>query len=174
LPEAIGISRADGSDSNVIIRSEDLQATEIANISAAPNGRAILFTAASPYFERQYSLSLAEWPARLVWNGHADVSWSPTSRRLVVASSDGLITVGPGGKKPRPFPRARKLQPQAPSWSPDGKRIAFIGAPDEFGTFDLMVANVRTRSLRIVDVGVEYGQPLWSPNGRRLYYVSKL
>jgi Tol biopolymer transport system component len=48
----------------------------------------------------------------------------------------------------------------SPNWAPDGKRLAYVG---QGGIF---VANVRTRSARLLRGTKTSGCPRWSPNGR--------
>jgi Tol biopolymer transport system component len=48
----------------------------------------------------------------------------------------------------------------SPTWAPDGKRLAYNGLDGIF------VANVRTRSARVVKGTEKSGCPEWSPNGR--------
>lgn len=58
-----------------------------------------------------------------------------------------------------------------PVWSPDGKRIAFIGGKD--GSMFVMNADGTERQLLVrgKDPVGSAGRPSWSPDGRRLVFV---
>ena len=58
----------------------------------------------------------------------------------------------------------------APSWSPDGSRLAFLS--DRTGTEQVWVSGLdgETRQLTHFALGVS-GQPAWSPDGRHLAVV---
>jgi Tol biopolymer transport system component len=84
-----------------------------------------------------------------------------------VTEDGGLVTVASDGSKRRRYRAIRSLYPEFPAWSPDGTRIAFRA---KYGR--LFVMNLRHGSLRVVARRVPRQQPLWSPNGRRLYYVA--
>jgi Tol biopolymer transport system component len=175
---AIVVPKADGAERRVVVRGTDVGLMLIgSNPFASPNGRTIVFTAIDgrQNFTRVYSVNVAAGSRpRLLSGGYADASWSPTGRRLVLASSElrGLLTVRADGTRRRSFPATGRLQPQLPSWSPDGTRIAFI-AYHSPSTYDLVVMNVRHRSLRVVARRVENRQPVWSWDGRRLYFVAQ-
>jgi Tol biopolymer transport system component len=173
-PLAIALAKTDGNDRRMVVRGTDVGLMLILNTFASPNGRTIAFSATDgrSNFSRTYSINVAAGSRpRLIANGYADFSWSPTGRRLVLARSDagGLLTVRGDGSQRRHFPATRRLYPQLPSWSPDGKRIAFI-AYHSASRYDLVVMNVRRRSLRVVARRVENHRPEWSWDGRRLYY----
>jgi Tol biopolymer transport system component len=59
----------------------------------------------------------------------------------------------------------------APSWSPDGLRIAFSAAVH--GNSDIYVVDTGTRVLKrlTIEKSMEL-EPVWSPNGRFIYYAS--
>ncbi|HMJ00455.1 MAG TPA: hypothetical protein VK488_11525 [Gaiellaceae bacterium] len=171
----IAVANSDGSGRRVIASAADVGLFDVLGVSASPTGRQVVFTAEDRDSTRLYTVDVS--PGRhyaLISDDGQDPSWSPTGRRLVLVTSEGpsatVDTVNPDGSGLRRFPTTRGLAPELPSWSPDGKRIAFIGYRS--GS-NLMVMNVRRGSVRVVAHGVgRHNTPLWSPNGRRLYYTS--
>lgn len=84
-----------------------------------------------------------------------------------MTEDDGLVTVASDGSGRRRYRAIRSLYPEFPASSSDGTRIAFRAK-----YVRLFVMNLRHGSLRVVARSVAREQPLWSPNGRRLYYVA--
>jgi Tol biopolymer transport system component len=171
---AIAVAKADGTGRKVVVRVDDLYLADIFSLSASPDGRKVVFAAADNYSTSIYSRRVAPTagPVLLVAKGR-DPWWSPTSRRLVFVHSEGpsaaLAAIGADGTARRLFRATRGLNPDSPSWSPDGRRIAFIA--DAEGAGKLVVMELRHGRMRVVARGVARQQPLWSPNGRRLYYT---
>lgn len=61
----------------------------------------------------------------------------------------------------------------APSWSPDGKRIAFASSRDkDYHSDDVYVMNADGSGVEQVTDGCTIQDPAWSPNGDRIAYVS--
>jgi TolB protein len=96
--------------------------------------------------------------------------WSPDSRSLLVVQGQGLsslVLVRPG--KPRHV-LVSTGDPSHPSWSPDGRRIAFEGSGGIWvARSDGSAAHV-IRSDDGTD-GVLLHRPVWSPDGRWLLVV---
>jgi dipeptidyl aminopeptidase/acylaminoacyl peptidase len=67
---------------------------------------------------------------------------------------------------------AQPRQGRAPSWSPDGTRIAFEsdrGSPD--GRYAIFVANRDgTGVMRVTDYALNAGHPAWSPDGKHMAF----
>lgn len=110
-------------------------------------------------------------------------SWSPDGTRLVfvreivseeteTGGSVDLYIVRADGRGLDRLTRLRDLAPADPSWSPDGRWIAFTGwGPD--GAAIYRVASDGSRLGRLTeDSRVPDYEPAWSPDGRRIAYVS--
>jgi Tol biopolymer transport system component len=110
--------------------------------------------------------------------GDSQVSWSPSGRRLVFDAANWFVTrscfrncvtwdayairddgsdlrlVAPGGR--------------APSWSPDGRSLAYLDELDPYGVATRVTIRrldgSRVRSLRVENITSEVG-PTWSPRG---------
>ena len=101
--------------------------------------------------------------------------------RIWVVFSDGVGAhpVGPSCTGQRTPPHC--IDPHYPALSPDGRRIAFFGQwgriTDEFvdhqDIFTMRVDGTHVRRVTSSPVqGTVYGEPQWSPDGRKLVYVT--
>ena len=61
----------------------------------------------------------------------------------------------------------------SPSWSPDGKQIAFVSDIDDGWSWDIYVMDANGRNLRnLTKDGLGNFQPSWSPDGKRIAFAS--
>lgn len=110
-------------------------------------------------------------------------AWSPDGRNLVVSSfARDRITVsepGPQGLSIIDLQTGEKREihqglASLPSWSPNGKRIAFWHYGNVSGQSD--VATIPSNGGEPVAVAKGFGSlnwnPVWSPDGKFLYFVS--
>lgn len=165
-PHTLAVAKADGSDRQVVARAEELAADKLLPPVASPDGTAIAFSASGKLYSLDVTAGSAG-PQSLGASGF-DPVWSPDGRRLAFNSRNRLWTIGADGFGPRRLPDLSNSR--LPSWSPDGRRIAFVRRPGV--KINVVVANLRTRTIRVVARGVTDRRPVWSRNGRRLYFVA--
>jgi Tol biopolymer transport system component len=105
-------------------------------------------------------------------------AWSPGDR-IIYASNQGqwvydydIYTVLPG-EQPVSLTGSQRIE-HFPSWSPDGRLIAFASAPYDTAAFQLYVANRDGTHVRRLTqaAGALNVFPVWSPDGRELAFVS--
>lgn len=172
------IARSDGSKIEMLL---DMGTTPSDYPSWSPDGKKIAFVAGNriayagdrPHIGKLYVIDIDNpVPKKIVdisvSAGHP--SWSPDSKRIIFASSDGVImTVNLDGTDLR-----RITSGFAPSWSPDGEKIAFhdkgcIYIVDKNGENRKKVAsNHSWYAPSRFDVGIT-----WSPDGRFILYLSQ-
>src|SRR4051812_3309714 len=118
-------------------------------------------------------------------------AWSPDGRRIAFVRSLGapaparpralgIFVMNADGTHLRQLTQRTgtfRTEDRAPSWSPDGKRIAFMSANTTFrppGASTIYVINAdgtHARSVRSLPHGWPgAGAPSWSPDGKRLLY----
>ena len=128
---------------------------------------------------------------RLTENRHDDwdPSWSPDSKRIVFFSNrDGHVMGGiptfeiyvldaDGGNQQRLTNHPN--DDRSPSWSPDGKRIAFVSNRDGhviggIPTFEIYVMDADGKNQqRLTENRHGDWNPLWSPDGKRIVFSSR-
>ena len=97
--------------------------------------------------------------------------WSPRS-----SSTSSMRTGADRGGcwKPRDFrlpPRRRTSSASDPAWSPDGRKIAFVGMGDDGNTDVYVVGADGLGQQRLTrHPGVD-GNPAWSPDGRKIAFT---
>src|SRR5215470_13444462 len=103
-------------------------------------------------------------------------AWSPDDRRIIytkfvpLKSEGKLFTVSSNGGAPRPF-LDDKFSYGQPTWSRDGKRIAF--SSNRSGSFQIWTATDEGTDLRqVTSAGDQNFQPCWSPDGSRIAYAA--
>lgn len=148
----------------------------------SPDGRRIAFVGGDDRRAELYVVNaFGTGLRRLTHNGVEDAApaWSPDGRTVLYTSlrseTNALMLISPSRRTTR---RLGDLRGGEPAWSPDGRRIAFAlrdrGA-EASETVNLFVASADGRSVRQLThekVGVVSHHPSWSPNGRRIVFIS--
>ena len=101
-----------------------------------------------------------------------DATWSPDGRRLAYRDSrrgfnlnDEIYVMNRDGSRRTNLTRSAETNDWGPTWSPDGKLIAFNSG------FELQVMRPDgRRRRRVTRIEAEY--PTWSPDGKRLAFMS--
>ncbi len=104
----------------------------------------------------------------------AGFSVSPNAKRIAVAARGDIWTVPAKNGSPRNLTRSNGSAERNPSWSPDGKWIAYFSdATDEY---ELMVTQSdgtgETKQLTKDGKCFRFN-PTWSPDGKWLYFCDK-
>ena len=115
---------------------------------------------------------------------YAHLNWSPDSKHIafVVEHDDqddiGIVDAGGG---PATMIAATPRDEDSPIWSPGSDRIAFLRRFDNWQGYEMWVSSLDGRQQREIvretyDKGVEEfaftGNHNWSPDGRRIVYLS--
>ena len=168
-PQSIAIANADGSGRTIIARTSEVSAYKFLPPVASPSGTTVAFVAYDGGFPL-YTLDLTAGSSpELLAPNASDPTWAPNARRLVFSNGEGLWTVRSDGSQLRRLVRGAN-SPHRPSWSPDGTRIAFVTRPRT--KVNLVVMNLRTRTTHVLARNIVPRLPLWSRDGRSLYYVA--
>ena len=100
------------------------------------------------------------------------VAISPTGARAVFDYRGDIITL-PGEKgDPRNLTLSTNIHEKYPSWSPDGKLIAYVS--DASGEYELHIKSQDgkgdTKTIKLTGTGF-YAHPKWSPDSKKICYV---
>lgn len=134
----------------------------IAVLSGAPAGQWSLFWAPTDFSGK---------PELLFRSSHAvPTSWFPDGRSLLFYNlvEDGIWKLTPDGDEEPELVIRTDARERFPSLSPDGKWIAYVA--DESGRREVFVQSFPALGPKhriSIDGG---GEPLWSPDGRRLFF----
>jgi Tol biopolymer transport system component len=95
--------------------------------------------------------------------------WSPDSKRLVFEGNHALFVSNADGSVLRNLTRG-----QFPTWSPGGRRIAFLSATRD-GKDDIFSVHPSGRGRKNITHSSGYEElPAWSPGGRWIAYVAQV
>jgi Tol biopolymer transport system component len=120
---------------------------------------------------------------RTTYGGCVDPVWSPDSKRLLYTTdcdvdfqAIGVVNSDGGGRR-----MLTKNWSQNPDWSPDGRMIVFTSVKTPYRSgFQLFLMDARGRGRRVIAgryPGAEptpnaHSGPTWSPDGRRIFFLS--
>ncbi len=101
-------------------------------------------------------------------------SISPTGKRVVSAARGDIWTLPAANGTPRNLTQTSGVAERDPSWSPDGRWIAYFS--DATGEYELYVrqSDGKSEARRLTTDGAvfRYG-PKWSPNSEKLLFTDK-
>jgi tricorn protease len=102
---------------------------------------------------------------------HADVS--PTGKRAVFEARGDVFTVPAEKGDIRNLTRTSGAAERAPSWSPDGRHIAWFS--DESGEYRLVIADQYGHEPRVIEIPepTYYYTPAWSPDSKYLAFTNE-
>lgn len=160
----------DGSAARTIVRREfGLQSP-----AWRPDGRALAFVSSRRGVPGIYLVNDDGTGLRpLVARGNTGAGYpafSPDGRLVAYTRGKRLLVARADGSHPRTLVRqAGELF--EPTWSPDGKRIAFVRDTPDMRVF-VSVVSVATGGVRRLTTAKEWAaSPAWAPNGKSIAFV---
>ena len=99
---------------------------------------------------------------------------SPTGERAVFEAHGEILTVPAENGSIRNITNSPGVADRAPSWSPDGKSIAYFS--DAAGSYELQIRDQSGMgAVRSISLGPSsyYSELSWSPDSRKLAYIDK-
>lgn len=100
-----------------------------------------------------------------------DAAASARDDRLAIAHR-GIALIDPSGRNRRNLTDRPGWLDFSPTWSPDGRRIAFTRTTNNYRSFQIFVKPVAGGSARRLTNGRADEDPAWSPDGRLIAYMS--
>ena len=183
------VMNTDGSDVRRLTDAADRMQLNLdvgrCGIAWSPNGRHIAFSAHTGHITlaQLHLVNVIDGGIRKVIDEvstQCDPSWSRDGRWIAVEAgglgdgTQGIFAISPDGNAVRRLtdpPRYRDMQP---TWSPDGRRIAYTTtsnfAPNNF--YDVFVTDIGDNARVDLTEHEEAAQyPAWSPDGRSILYA---
>jgi Tol biopolymer transport system component len=166
------VARSDGTGVRKLVRAT-LWASERAPGAWSPTGRTIVYGVGMGAV-RLHLLGVDGRRPRFLAVGSSP-AWSHDGSRIAFARSSGIWVISTSGGRPRRVAAASALHSLPfPAWSPAGRQLAYNSGNQ------LYVARIDRRSTKLVTEGAtctcvgccRVSPPVWSRNGRRLYYWS--
>jgi len=113
-----------------------------------------------PYVHNNFPVALDSFSIKFARSASA----SPDGKHLVFSALGQIYIMDlPNGKPhllaPQPFGQFQ------PSWSPDGRWLAYVSWCDTVGGFVWMVAAKDSQPKKMTDIPAQYQRPTWSPDG---------
>ncbi|MFI1656685.1 hypothetical protein ACH4ZU_17550 [Streptomyces sp. NPDC020472] len=108
--------------------------------------------------------------------GAAGTVWAASNRTIVFARYDtaepveDLYAIGPFGGLPTRLTHTPAVSDVMPSWSPDGKRVAFLRYGSGGAIDGIWTTNSGGGDLKPVPGTQGASDPAWSPDGKRIAY----
>jgi Tol biopolymer transport system component len=127
---------------------------------------------------RKRTIHAAPEEARRQLGMVSDPSFSPDGKKIVFTQGDWLFgdklyIMNSDGTDPEEFLDLGEPGPSCPSWSPNGRIIAFIlQRTNEEGLY-LVNLEDPNHITQISNIHPAKSQPAWSPDGRRLAFISE-
>lgn len=111
----------------------------------------------------------------------SDLAWSPDGKKLIFSSNhegsgrydSPLYTINVDGSDLQRLTDSTWFT-MTPAWSPDGTKIAFARGRKFAAPWDLFVMNADGSDLVRIQTGNNNWNPVWSHDGKYIYYVSTL
>jgi Tol biopolymer transport system component len=174
------VANADGSDARPILQDSPPLVDDQAP-AWSPDGTRIAFVASEESGNAVWVANADGTGANRVVRGNwRQVAWSPDGTKLALTGSGdrpdyGLYVVGPDGSALRRLVEFDELV-AFPTWSPDGRRIAFtVQDPDDEWDYmwDVDVVDADGTDLKQLTAwdGLD-AFPVWSPDGRWIVFCS--
>jgi Tol biopolymer transport system component len=98
-------------------------------------------------------------------------AWSPNGHRIAYVAPGGLWTMTSTGTQDKRLTKG-KGDTLAPTWSADGKQIAFVDLAAKHGSnYAIYVIDTNGKGLKRIVRGAKYqNNPAWSPSGKMIMF----
>lgn len=170
------VMRFDGGDLRQLTRNQTINLSP----SWSPDGRSLLYTSYRDGRPRLYEVDTRTQRRRRVLGGPGIVvggRYAPSGREIAVSREEArgdteIVIVDHDGSPIQVVARNEGID-VSPTWSPDGRRLAFCSARG--GTPQIYVVDAAGGPpRRVTQAGTYNTSPAWSPTGDRIAYTGRV